>query len=692
MNFESNATERLKELPDTLEKTYKEIFDTKICAEKGNSPLLAHKAMMWIMCSSRPLSPSQLVTGAVVGLQLATGSPRVKDVDLEMILKICHNLVVLDRQLSVVRFAHLSVQEYLEKRHWDTVATNTMAAEVCIYILNDPGVWKIEAYGEGFEGGYDEGYDEQYDEEDDEESDEEGDEEGGEEGSERDWTDEEDVRSDISEFKINALLQYSVYHWPDHARNCDGCRRSDKLPMLLRTFLGSFNKAGPAYMNWYEEASDPTSFGCLVSDPPHPMLAAASYGLGEVLEDWWEKVNVDLASISNESVLYTASRLGHEWIVKKLLERGADASFQGGFYGNPLQSTATAGSEPITRLLIEHGADINTNCGHFGDALQAAVWYGFELVARQLLEHGAEVNTQHGFWGSPLQAAADAGHEKLLRMLLDYGANVNMLGGRHGSPLHAAASAGNNKLVRMLLKEGADINATCNSENNETVLQSAAFSGKEETVRLLLSEMKRHKLQIASTAGSSAACSAVLANSLDTVRAIVKAGGEINIPSATTSKTALQHALELRSRPIINYLISQVSDLQLLRLSLRDVRPEDIDWAHDESWFCDLEAVLESNIVQKSRCLTPRDILQARLILHKGIGLPILITDKILNLGEYWVRTTVSRREQLWVRDGSPDLAYIELPICSRLKSPVRKIVFHIRSHDQGISKPVFHL
>lgn len=591
-------------MPETLEETYTEI-EKKISSQKGNSPLLAQKALMWIMCSSTPLSPDQLVAGAVIGLQLATDHSKTNDdVNLEIIIQLCHNLVVLDHQLDVVRFAHLSVFEYLEKRGWDTIVTHTMAVEVCIYTLNNPNNWVVP----------------------------------------------DSFRTDSTQF-----LYYSTEYWPDHFQRCNGGKQSNKLPKLLREFLGSFGVAGPAYLSWWETGNIGGDRTWFKSDPPSSMLAAAAFGIGELISDFWDleglDANLRIDNVLKESVLYVASRFGHDWVVQRLLERGADISIE---------------------------------CGYFGDALQVATHYGFEGTMRLLLENGAEANTQRGFWGSALQAAANIGHEGMIRLLLDHGADINMPGGRCGSPLHAAACSWNYnscEVVRMFLDEGADINAI---GKYGTVLQLAALEGKVEVIRLLVSEIISDKSR-KTTTEASAASSAVRANSLDSVRAIVEAGGEINIPESTTEKTPLQYALVLKSIPIIEYLILHIPSIELLRLNLRDACLDDIDWARDQPWFSKLEVILKTDLVRENQSLAPRDVLQARLILHKGIGLPIAIADTILDLGEYWVRTTISRQDELVVNQNTPELAYIEIPIYSRLKSPVRKIVFHMKSHDQGI-------
>lgn len=101
------------------------------------------------------------------------------------------------------------------------------------------------------------------------------------------------------------------------------------------------------------------------------MLAVAAFGIGELISDFWDleglDANLRIDNVLKESVLYVASRFGHDWVVQRLLERGANISIE---------------------------------CGYFGDALQVATHYGFEGTMRLLLENGAEANTQRGFWGS----------------------------------------------------------------------------------------------------------------------------------------------------------------------------------------------------------------------------------------------------------------------------------------------------
>lgn len=135
LRLDSEVKKKLGTLPDGLNKTYEAIFREMIDCEPADSKRLAHVSMMWIMCSPHPMSPRELVEAAVAALVISNGPPEPKDVEIDTILTLCHNLVVVDTQLGVMRFAHLSVQEFLEEHMWDLDTVNSMAAEVCLSML-----------------------------------------------------------------------------------------------------------------------------------------------------------------------------------------------------------------------------------------------------------------------------------------------------------------------------------------------------------------------------------------------------------------------------------------------------------------------------------------------------------------------------------------------------------------------------
>lgn len=120
----------LDHLPRTLAATFEEIY-RHIQSQEGKSPQIAKTVLMWVLCPSRPLSPSELrfMISRSFGIELT----------MQDILPMCHNLVKIDEALDVVRFFHLSVTDFLANELWFTVLeANTMASEFCLTILSNP--------------------------------------------------------------------------------------------------------------------------------------------------------------------------------------------------------------------------------------------------------------------------------------------------------------------------------------------------------------------------------------------------------------------------------------------------------------------------------------------------------------------------------------------------------------------------
>jgi len=156
---------------------------------------------------------------------------------IDALLNECHNLVVLDRQQNMLRFAHLSVREFLETRlEFTSPEANKMATETCLALLTS---------------------------------------------------------ATPLDLKI-AFHVYAIVYWPAHAQQCQ-----DLITHLISEFLGSNHRPSKLYKDWLtsiSELSRPVHINnlhiqplshvvikvakCLscASDPPDPILAAAYFG------------------------------------------------------------------------------------------------------------------------------------------------------------------------------------------------------------------------------------------------------------------------------------------------------------------------------------------------------------------------------------------------------------------------------
>ena len=143
---------------------------------------------------------------------------------------------------------------------------------------------------------------------------------------------------------------------------------------------------------------------------------------------------------------------GQNKVVTFLLNKGMDVELQGQF-GSPLRSGSIMGHESIVRLLLDRGANVTASSQPFGDALHAAAAQGHIPVTRLLLVEGADPNSSGGFYGCAIQAAAHRGHIDVVKVLVAAGADVY----KHGffkDAFHAAAEGGHEQIVHFLGETG----------------------------------------------------------------------------------------------------------------------------------------------------------------------------------------------------------------------------------------------
>lgn len=127
----------LGKLPKTLEATYSQIWNDIHRSGTTDIDQLEHvrKALAWVMCSQRPvLTPERWAE--------FTFWPRpAPENGTDVLFDICRNLVTWDKQVNRVIFAHLSVQEYLERNVFTSVDAHSIATESCLSLLSDPTYW-----------------------------------------------------------------------------------------------------------------------------------------------------------------------------------------------------------------------------------------------------------------------------------------------------------------------------------------------------------------------------------------------------------------------------------------------------------------------------------------------------------------------------------------------------------------------
>jgi len=287
MHTKEDVRHGLTDLPDTLLNAYDKIYN-RILAQKRSAPRLALKAFWWIKGSCTPLQ-SETVLDAI-SFEVGETFSREHTIKANDLLQACQNLIVLDHNLNVFRFAHLSVDEYLETR-LSKIDAHTEITKVCLSLLASPSLW--------------DGYDRTM------------------------------VTTDSRHSYLHLLL-YSTVFWPWHFSLCEGTSDLRMLHNLWDAFV-----LGIGYQEWRKYirrtvVQNSHNFECsylywrrviafqqqTVDDP---LSSLSIFGLSRACTAVFEsRTHVEKACL--DQLLLLACEFKDQEIVRMLIGQGADVS------------------------------------------------------------------------------------------------------------------------------------------------------------------------------------------------------------------------------------------------------------------------------------------------------------------------------------------------------------------------------
>lgn len=524
-----NAMQRLSE--ETLNDLYEGVF-SYISKEETQAYALAMRAFSLLLCTQEPLSPEAFLHA------VAATAPQHGKMDLPGLIDICLSLIIVDSELKVVRFTHVSFQEFLELRA--EFASHRAHKSVAISCL--------EQCLQGFP-----------------------------------------IEMATRLVPKENFRHYSAVYWAKHCRAAETIECDDLIRGKLKEFVFDDDDVALSFVSWLEEI--PGLSNQLSRDHPlakdlcaaihsggSPLFTACVFGLGSLVDTLALETNFDWNQKNDfgQTGLYLAAAAGHETIVQRLLQYLPEVNPLGGKFDYPLHAACFYGYDPIVELLLDHGADVQLGSkkalecsflgGHesitlmllkskikisdqvdydstlrqaaeagyidvvwflqknyarmFGDfgspkckAVEAAIFKGrIEVLKRQiqkaahpkadlpsdavaiaalgghdaiiklLVDNGLDVE-QEGPFGTPLRAASIMCHESTIRLLLKLGARLDV-SGLLGDPLQAAAMSGHESITKLLLDEGANVHKRGGLYGN--ALQAAAHRGHQKVVEILL--------------------------------------------------------------------------------------------------------------------------------------------------------------------------------------------------------------
>ena len=393
----------LGKLPATLEQAYDQIWTT--IRDGGQFAYqLVTRALMWVLCSMRPLHMEEWAKASYPPADYPSDGSGATT-----LLGLCRNLVIWDSQLDRMSFAHLSVQEYLEARIFDIIQAHSMAAQSCLSYLTHPN--------HALNG-------------------------GKRQDSVREWTFE------------NYVLMWWGYHF-QRAFNGEQ-RMSDQVREHLQEFLGTSTKPGAYYCKWLENVAVicagfdsrthlDTECYYLRSIPPNPLFAMSFYNFGGELEQHWEldAFNANCENLAREPLLQVAIVRGNQWAVEYLCSKGADVNAVINCR-SLLMLAIDLDRGAVLCSLLDRGAKIDAVDGVYPTLLHAAASRGGTEVVEAILARGADISE------AVILAAAENKHHgpEVMKLLLSRDTKIHTT---EAAVVAALAKEGNGlELVELL--------------------------------------------------------------------------------------------------------------------------------------------------------------------------------------------------------------------------------------------------
>ncbi|KAF8247054.1 hypothetical protein K440DRAFT_661671 [Wilcoxina mikolae CBS 423.85] len=434
------VSKNLGRLPETLEGAYSQIYNT---IKNGRSPEVARIGLMWLVCATKLLTPEEW--SAAVSRSASIMLNETITVDADSLLKICHNLVVWDRQQAVLRFSHSgSVQEYLERNHFTSADAHRMAAECCLTLLCEPSPWGVED------------------------------------------------PMDASTWHPFAI--YCITFWGSHVQQCDDESNMD-LPVLslLNRFMGTSLNPSRAYHKWLELAmqklhhskGSPLPFLSWVFDrvssrPSNPLMAAAYFGFsGESLIFWNPGTfDVDAQNSRGESLLFLAASCRKKTdaikVVNILLRNGVklNSPIYSDSRRNPLMAAIRSQNVELVDTLFQHRVEL----ANYRNILEAAAGEGSKHIITHILSTHPNLEITEDVL---IAAARNPYDSEVMELLLMHNSDAEIT---EAMLMLAAYNTNGYELIKLLIERMSFIKVS------ENILVEAArnYTKAVEVLKLLL--------------------------------------------------------------------------------------------------------------------------------------------------------------------------------------------------------------
>lgn len=314
MTTEADIKSAMRALPkNTLDEFYEEDF-AQISQTGQRSRSYATQVFSMLLCTQEALSPETLIQGLA-----KTTSQQGEEVNIFKMIDICSNLVVLDSELNVLRFAHMSFQEFLETRaEFAPHNVHSVAATMC-----------LDSCLQGLP---------------------------------------KEMEMELS--PKNNFDHYSAVYWAEHCRCANVSGNEDIIRRKMQEFVFDGGDIALSFVDWIQAVNkfaerlpdDHTLakwLDSVINSRDSPLFTACVFGLTPVIDELAQVTEYDWNQTNDlgQSGLYLAAAAGRTTIVQRLLQHEVFVNPFGGNLDHPLHAACFRGHASIVALLLDHGAD-----------------------------------------------------------------------------------------------------------------------------------------------------------------------------------------------------------------------------------------------------------------------------------------------------------------------------------------------
>ncbi|MCJ1387650.1 hypothetical protein MMC18_000493 [Xylographa bjoerkii] len=398
-------------LPENLIDTYNEAI-ARIRLQDPARVQLASKVLLWLSCSWRPLTVTELRSALAI-------TPGVQHLDSEALpyedelLAVCMGLVYIERRSGIIALVHETTQKYCEYfRHVLFPHADEEISRTCLeYMMLIDRTTALRVSGHGYE----------------------------------------------NEMAQYPLLQYAIPFWARHALKVEDSSLEPLIIQFIQQetsfYLLLIHMTNAMELSESLSAINATAF----KREYYPFLIACGYGLQE-LANSFVATGMDPSGSAEAFIkpLHLAVCNGHIEIARLLVSLGVDVDARGTGVDRPIALAVKKGLLTIVELLINGGARLDARGeGLWCSILELAILHQHESIVQLLLKRGAYLETEDYLERTALSCATSVGNATIVQLLLDHGASIGARGPTGMTALHIAADVGLRTVAEILLDHGA---------------------------------------------------------------------------------------------------------------------------------------------------------------------------------------------------------------------------------------------